>query len=58
MYGNTINWLVYNIDLVSSSDDQGRKNAAVNEINDSIAIGTKFTELYLILYNSIMHIMK
>lgn len=53
IYGNTINWLLYNIDLVINSNSNTRKNTAINEINTCLASGSKLTKLYPLLYASI-----
>jgi thiamine kinase-like enzyme len=53
IYGSIINWLLYNINLVCSGNSQDRKNAAINEINNSLATGEKLTKLYPVLLNSI-----
>lgn len=52
IYGSTINWLLYNVDLVCS-DDTSRKDNAVKQISMSIKSGLKLTELYPTLINCI-----
>lgn len=54
MYGNTIHWLLYNIDLVIGGYSDARKRTAINEINNSLEASVKITKLYSLLYNSIM----
>lgn len=53
IYGSTINWLLYNINLVCGDNDVNRKDAAINEINNCLATGEKLTKLYPVLLNSI-----
>ena len=53
IYGSTINWLLYNINLVCDNNGGNRNDAAINEINSCLATGKKLTKLYPVLLNSI-----
>ncbi|MDX1901152.1 MAG: aminoglycoside phosphotransferase family protein [Gammaproteobacteria bacterium] len=53
MYGNMINWLLYNIDLVYAQNSCDRKNTAINEIKGCLESGEKLIKLYPTLFNSI-----
>ncbi len=55
-YGNVIFWLLYNIELACSADTSDKKDAAINEINRSLVVGSKLIELYPRLLNSITHL--
>lgn len=50
IYGSAINWLLYNI---TGLQDENRKDAAINEINNSLDTGVKLKKLYPVLLNSI-----
>lgn len=53
MYGNTINWLLFNIDLLCTTDDQCKKDAAISQINACLTSGSKLIELFPHLLKSI-----
>jgi len=55
MYGNIINWLLYNIDLLSSCDNRDRNDHAISHINACLASASKLTEIYPILSKSILN---
>lgn len=55
MYGNIINWLLYNIEMACTSDSARINDKAVNAINNSLNTGARLNELYPRLFYSIIH---